>query len=121
MILLTDETRKVFNLDEIKKSGLIRAQYHTWTEPRNGIVVAADETILQVLFLTGVRVATRYYKIKADEVFDGKWSINYTNDMDEFFEIEMTYNVDSDCVCSDCTCSDINFEPVEGNNSNWNW
>lgn len=121
MILLNDETRKIFNLDEIKKKGLIRAQYHSWAEPRNGIVVAVGETVLQVLFLTGINTAACYYEIKAEEVFDGKWSINYTNDMDDFFEVEMTYNVDSDCVCSDCTCSDINFEPFEGDNSNWSW
>ena len=119
MDLLIENERTAFNLDEIKKRGLIRAQYHSWPEPRNGIVVAAGETVIQVLFLTGINSSACYYKIKAEEVADGKWSIKYTNSMEEFIEIEMTYNVDSECTCSDCTCGKVDFDFTEGDNSDW--
>ena len=129
--VLLDESEKIFNLEEVKQRGLIRARYHTWKEPRNGIIVAINKTMIQVLFLTQIRTAAQYFRIPAIEVAEGKWSIKYSNDMENFFEIEMTYGVDeSDCTCSDscdmvCHCDHLcdevgeGEEKIEGDNSDW--
>ena len=128
--VLLDESEKIFNLEEVKQRGLIRARYHTWNESRNGIIVAVNKTMIQVLFLTQIRTAAQYFRIPAIEVAEGKWSIKYSNDIENFFEIEMTYGVDeSDCTCSDscdmvCHCDHLcdevgEEEEIEGDNSDW--
>ncbi len=88
---LIDENEKIFNLDEIKQRGLIRAQYHSWNEPRNGIVVAVSKKNLQILFLPLIRTSAQYFKIKSSEIVEGKWSIIYSNDLENFLSVEMTF------------------------------
>ena len=68
--ILLDESEKIFNLEEVKQRGLIRARYHTWNESRNGIIVAVNKTMIQVLFLTQIRTAAQYFRIPAIEVAD---------------------------------------------------
>lgn len=89
--MLVESAETSFNLDEIKQRGLVRAQYHTWNEPRNGIVVAADKKILQILFLPLIRTSAQYFKIKSSEVLEGKWKIIYTNNFENFLNVEMTF------------------------------
>lgn len=109
---LLDENEKIFNLDEVKQRGLIRAQYHSWNEPRNGIIVAVSKNILQVLFLPLIRTSAQYFKIKASEVVEGKWSITYTNDLENFFSVEMTFGKEE--IMSDAVVVEI-----IGDNSDW--
>ena len=92
--ILVDDIKKAFNLNVVRQCGLIRAQYHTWAEPRNGIVAAADKSVIQALYLTKIRTAAQYFKIPIAEVAEGKWSIDYSNDMDVFYSIEKTYGAD---------------------------
>ena len=92
--ILVDDIKKAFNLNVVRQCGLIRAQYHTWAEPRNGIVAAADKSVIQALYLTKIRTAAQYFKIPITEVTEGKWSIDYSNDMDVFYSIEKTYGAD---------------------------
>lgn len=91
MALISTTESPKFNLSEIAARYLVRGKYHTWTEPRNGVVVAADEDKLTVLFLPLVHLATRYYTVKAQEVKDGKWELFYSNDMVTIGKVEMTY------------------------------
>lgn len=74
-----------FAKEIIKKRGLIRAKYHSWEEPRNGLITYAGKTFLKVLFLTGTNMAATYYTIKISEVVAGLWNITYTFDMKNFY------------------------------------
>ncbi len=89
MALITIGQSPVFTTGEIVKRDLVRAQYRTWTEPRNGIVVTVSDTELTVLFLPGVHTAACYFPIAAQEVSDGKWSVLYTHDMKTIGEVTM--------------------------------
>jgi len=109
--LLTESAETSFNLDEIKQRGLVRAQYHSWNEPRNGIVVAADKKILQILFLPLIRTSAQYFKIKASEVFEGKWKIIYTNDFENFLRVEMTFGNEENIS--------EEISEIVGDNSDW--
>ena len=71
----------------IEKRGFIRAKYHTWDEPRNGLVAFASKNLLRVLFQTGVNIATSYYTIKIAEVDAGLWQITYTPDLATFYSV----------------------------------
>ena len=110
--LLIESEETSFNLDEIKQRGLVRAQYHSWNEPRNGIVVAVSEKILQILFLPLIRTSAQYFKIKASEIVEGKWSIIYTNDFENFFSVEMTFGNEEN-ISEEIT------EEIIGDNSDW--
>lgn len=111
---LIDENEKIFNLDEVKQSGLIRAKYHSWNEPRNGIIVAVSKNILQVLFLPLIRTSAQYFKIKASEVAEGKWSIIYSNDFENFLSVEMTFGNEEN-ISEEIPVD----EEVTGDNSEW--
>lgn len=82
--------------DVIEKRGFIRAKYHTWDEPRNGLVAFASKNLLRVLFQTGVNIATSYYTIKIAEVDAGLWQITYTPDLATFYEINNTDSEDNE-------------------------
>lgn len=91
MALVKEQEYPAFDETAIAKRDLVRARYHTWDEPRNGIVVTVTPTLLQVLFLPAVHQAACYYDIKAQEIKDGKWSVKYTRDLEIIYEEEMTY------------------------------
>lgn len=86
--LITTGDRSEFISEVIKKRGFIRAKYHSWDEPRNGLITFAGKTMLKVLFQTAVNVATSYYMIKISEVLAGLWEITYTNDLEHFYRID---------------------------------
>lgn len=81
MALISSAAAPVFDKAVIKQRDFIRAQYHTWPEPRNGLVVSVTDSTIQAIFLPGVHAATRYYEIRAQEVADGKWSVMYSRDL----------------------------------------
>ena len=91
-----------FNAQEIHERDLVRARYHTWEKPRNGIVTAVCDSTLAVLFMPEVHRATTYFIITASEVRDGKWDITYTHDFSSVGRVEMTYgdsgNADSEAA-----------------------
>lgn len=82
MSLIKDSTIKSFDLDTIHKGDLIRAQYHTWTEPRNGIVAAVSEKELTVLYLPGLGNVSNYFPIAAAEVEAGLWTVKWSKDLE---------------------------------------
>jgi len=81
MPLIIDSTEKVFDASSVHKGDLIRAQYHTWTEARNGLITAVSEDKLTVLFLPGLGNVTNYFTILANEVVEGKWTVRWTTDL----------------------------------------
>ena len=82
MAIIETRDSPVFNAEEIHERDLVRAKYHTWTEPRNGLVVTVEDNLLTVIFLPAINRATCYFTIKAQEVLDQKWEILYTTDME---------------------------------------
>lgn len=82
MALIETRDSPGFNLDEIHERDLVRAKYHTWPEPRNGLVAAVSVDTLTVIFMPAIHRATCYFQAKAQEVADGKWEISYTSDLE---------------------------------------
>ena len=82
MALIETKDSPQFNPEEIHERDLMRAKYHTWPEPRNGLVATVRKDALTVIFMPGVHRATCYFSVKAQEVADGKWEISYTSDME---------------------------------------
>lgn len=82
MALIETKNSPQFNPEEIHERDLMRAKYHTWPEPRNGLVVTVRQDVLTVIFLPAIHRATCYFSIKAQEVADGKWELRYTGDME---------------------------------------
>ena len=111
MGLIATETGTIFDTKAITKRDLIRAQYHTWTEPRNGLVVSVSEDVIQVIYLPGIHSATCYFPIKAAEVAEGKWRIQWTTttatvNSEEFSEkYKPAEEEDDGCNCEDETVS----------------
>ncbi len=81
MPLIIDSTEKVFDANSVHKGDLIRAQYQTWPEARNGLITAVSENKLTVLFLPGLGNVTNYFTILANEVYEGKWTVRWTSDL----------------------------------------
>lgn len=81
MSILTSKTSSLFDECAVALGDLVRAKYHTWDEPRNGLVVDVKADALMVLFIPKVHHATRYFIIKPQEVADGKWHILISSDL----------------------------------------
>nr|DAY82548.1 MAG TPA: protein of unknown function (DUF5026) [Caudoviricetes sp.] len=101
MALIVDKTAPAFDLTVIKKRDLVRAQYKTWDEPRNGIVACAAEDSLQVLYLPNIHSAACFFVIRAQEVKDGKWAILLTRDMKTIEEVSMSDGYDASADTSE--------------------
>ena len=86
MPLNKESSIKAFDTEAVHKGDLVRAQYHTWPEPRNGVIASVTEEELDVLYLPGLRNVSNYFPIKAAEVADGKWSILWSSDLKEINE-----------------------------------
>ncbi len=82
MALIETRDSPQFIPEEIHERDLVRARYHTWPEPRNGLVTTVRKDVLTVLFMPAIHRATCYFTVKAQEVADGKWEISYTADME---------------------------------------
>ena len=82
MALIETRDSPQFNPEEIHERDLMRAKYHTWPEPRNGLVETVGKDVLTVIFMPAIHRATCYFSVKAQEVADGKWEISYTSDME---------------------------------------
>ena len=77
MSLIITEDKPLFNREEIKPRDFIRAQYHTWSEPRNGLILQCDESMIQALFFPSIHQAACYFRVKAEEVKEGKRRLSY--------------------------------------------
>ena len=76
MSLIITKDKAFFNREEIKPRDFIRAQYHTWDKPRNGLILHCDESLIQALFFPVIHQAACYFRVSAQEVQDGKWKLS---------------------------------------------
>lgn len=81
MSLLKESAIKAFDTTAVHVGDLVRAQYHTWPEPRNGVIASVNEQELAVLYLPGLRNVSNYFPIAAAEVADGKWTVIWSSDL----------------------------------------
>lgn len=81
MPLIKEGSIRAFDLEAVHKGDLVRAQYHTWPEPRNGLLAAASEERLIVLFLPGLGNVSNYFPIAAAEVAAGLWKVRWSSDL----------------------------------------
>lgn len=84
MSLIKENTTKIFDVDAIHKGDLIRAQYRTWPEPRNGVITAVSGKELAVLYLPGLGNVSNYFLVAASEVEAGLWSVKWSSDLETF-------------------------------------
>lgn len=82
MPLIKESSVRAFDTAAIHKGDLIRAQYHTWPEPRNGLVAGVSEQEITVLYLPGLGNVSNYFPIKAEEAAAGRWSILWSADLE---------------------------------------
>lgn len=71
-----------FDTVVVHKGDLVRAQYHTWPESRNGLLASVSEEQLTVLFLPGLGNVSNYFPIAAAEVAAGLWKIRWSSDLE---------------------------------------
>lgn len=76
MSIILNSDRATFDLEVVKARDFLRAQYHTWPEPRNGLVVSVTEDTLMALFLPAIHQSACYFRVKADEIKAGKWRLS---------------------------------------------
>lgn len=81
MSLIKEGSIRAFDTEAIHKGDLVRAQYHTWPEPRNGLLASITEERLTVLFLPGLGNVSNYFPIAAAEVAEGLWKVRWSSDL----------------------------------------
>lgn len=81
MGLITDETKKVFDLALIKKGYLVYAKHRTWTEGKAGFVTAATGQQITVQYHPGIANVTNHFVLPVEEVAAGEWEIRCSKDM----------------------------------------
>lgn len=82
MALLDKQETPLFTEGVITRGTLVRAWHYSWDGPRNGIVFAANEREVSVMFMPGVHSAYAYFIIKASEVANNDWTLTYTQDFE---------------------------------------
>ena len=82
MPLIKEGSIKAFDTEAVHKGDLVRAQYNTWPEPRNGLLASVSEERLAVLFLPGLGNVSNYFPIAAAEVAVGLWKVRWSSDLE---------------------------------------
>lgn len=82
MPLIKEDSIRTFDMEAVHKGDLVRAQYHTWPEPRNGLLASVNEGRLTVLFLPGLGNVSNYFPIAAAEVAAGLWNVRWSSDLE---------------------------------------
>lgn len=70
-----------FDTGAVHKGDFVRARYHTWPEPRNGILTQVNKERLVVLHLPGLGNVSNFFPIAATEVVAGLWEISWSPDL----------------------------------------
>lgn len=81
MSLIVEKKSPVFDTDRIRTGDLIYAKHHSWEKGKSGIVTAAFESQLRVLYVSPVGNVTNYFRIRPDEVNQGLWDIRWSEDL----------------------------------------
>ena len=82
MSLIKEGSIRAFDTEAIHKGDLVRAQYHTWPEPRNGLLASITEERLTLLFLPGLGNVYNNFPIAAAEVAAGLWKVRWSSDLE---------------------------------------
>ena len=92
MSLIKNETRPVFDLNEIEKGNLLYARHRSWPENEGKAGFAADVTEQEILvqYVSGIRNVTNHFRIPVKEAADGAWLIRWSRDMTAIHEVGMT-------------------------------
>ena len=91
MSLIKNETRPVFDLNEIEKGNLLYARHRSWqnAEGKSGLAADVTEQEILVQYISGIRNVTNHFRIPVKEAAEGEWQIRWSKDMAEIYEIEM--------------------------------
>lgn len=84
MSIIIEKDKPFFDCDAIKSRDFVRAQYHTWAEPRNGLILFCNESVIQALFFPAIHQAACYFHVNADEVKAGKWRLSFISFNDDW-------------------------------------
>ena len=77
MPMINDLDRATFDKKVVRVRDFVRARYHTWPTPRNGLVVSVTDDTLQALFLPAIHQSACYFRIRAEEIKAGKWQLSH--------------------------------------------
>ena len=79
-MLLSDETRTIFNVAAVHRGTVVYAKRKDWAEGITGVVVETSAERLQIQFLPAVRNTVNHCFIPAAEAAAGLWEFRYSND-----------------------------------------
>lgn len=83
MSLLTTSSITGIDKSKIAKGDFIRAKYHSWEKPHNGIVAEVTVGEIRVLYIGDGGNVTNYFEITADEIAAELWEISWSSDLTE--------------------------------------
>ena len=96
MAILTSSTVTTIDMQKIAKGAFIRAKYHTWRQPYNGIVANVTESVIRVLYIGDGGNITNYFVISADEIEQGLWALSWSDDLTVIYNEPELQETDSD-------------------------
>lgn len=82
MPLMIEKNETGFDKEAICKGNFIRAKYHVWPNPQNGIVVAVSDKKLTVLYLPEIGNVSNYFVIPVSEAASGLWTVEWSADLE---------------------------------------
>ena len=79
-MLLSDDTRQIFNVSEVHSGTIVYARRKEWHEGITGIVMETSAERLRIQFLPLVQNVVNHCFVPASEVAAGLWELRYSND-----------------------------------------
>ncbi|RGY95387.1 DUF5026 domain-containing protein [Clostridium sp. AM58-1XD] len=109
MSLIKNETRPVFDLNEIEKGNLLYARHSSWQEAEGKAGFVADVTEQEILvqYISGIRNVTNHFRIPVREVAEGAWLIRWSKDMAEIYEAGVAAPSGKDQLAAPLKRSDV--------------
>ena len=79
-MLLLELNSPVFNLEEIKRGGVVYAKKDVWDEGICGIITEATEDQIRIQYLPDIHNVINHCVIRASQVAAGIWELRYSVD-----------------------------------------
>ena len=79
-MLLTDDTKKIFNTTEIHRGTIVYAKHQAWNFGVTGTVVETSAVRLRIEFLPAIQNVVNHLFVPVEEVAAGLWELRYSND-----------------------------------------
>lgn len=79
-MLIIDDTKPVFNTEEIHRGTLVYARKSYWNEGISGFVTETSEKELRIQFLPAIQNVVSHCYVSAEDVANGLWTLRYSND-----------------------------------------